>query len=65
MEMVTKDRLTMPVREYAKYSGIGINQIYAYTKRKDFPCLKVGRKLLVVTAKADEWLLQNLTTGHE
>lgn len=47
---------TLTVREAAGYTGIGINTLYRLTWTKNFPAIRVGRKVLILKDGLDEWL---------
>ncbi|MCL4584189.1 MULTISPECIES: helix-turn-helix domain-containing protein [Fusobacterium] len=51
------EKLTLTVKEAAKYTGIGISTLkYLAREHRDFPCLKVGVKLLIFKDKIGDWL---------
>lgn len=50
------NKKTITVKEFALLMGIGYIKAYELTKSKDFPCIKVGKKILVITSKIDEWI---------
>lgn len=50
------EKPTLTVKEAAGYTGIGINAIYRLTWTKDFPAIRVGRKVLILREGLDEWL---------
>ena len=51
------EKLTLTVKEYSKYTGIGILTLKQLAKQyKDFPCIKVGVKLLIIRDKIGDWL---------
>lgn len=54
--MDIKRKKTMTVKEFANYIGVGYVKAYEITKSKDFPSFKVGKKILVISSKVDEWL---------
>lgn len=51
---------TMTVRELATYMGIGLNSAYNMVRSKGFPCIKVGRKYLVITDKLSDFINNNI-----
>lgn len=55
---------TMTVKELAEYLGIGYVKAYELTRSKDFPMFKVGKKILVITSKVDEWI-ENTAIGQQ
>lgn len=54
--MDIKRKKTMTVKEFANYIGVGYVKAYEITRSKDFPSFKVGKKILVISSKVDEWL---------
>lgn len=51
------DKICMSVREASKYSGIGVNKLYALTKEPDCPfVLWIGTKRLIKKAQFDEFI---------
>ncbi len=46
---------TLTVKEFAAIYGIGINKAYDVVNVKDFPKIKVGRKIIIIASKVDEW----------
>lgn len=50
------DKKTMTVKEFAELMGIGYIKAYELTRSKGFPCIKVGKKILIITSKIDEWI---------
>lgn len=54
--MNLQNKKTMTVKEFADYIGVGYVKAYEITRSKDFPSFKVGKKILVISSKVDEWL---------
>lgn len=50
------EKKTMTVKEFAELMGIGYIKAYELTRSKGFPCIKVGKKILIITSKIDEWI---------
>lgn len=50
------DKKTMTVKEFSELMGIGYIKAYELTRSKGFPCIKVGKKILIITSKIDEWI---------
>lgn len=61
--MNLQNKKTMTVKEFADYIGVGYVKAYEITRSKDFPSFKVGKKILVISSKVDEWL--DNCTGKE
>ena len=52
------EKLTLTIKEAAATLGISLPTAYALAHSKDFPILKVGRKLLVSRNGLETWLKQ-------
>lgn len=51
--------IMLTVREAAEVSHIGVNRIRELARRRDFPALRVGRRILIHEEGFDAWLRQN------
>lgn len=51
---------TMTVKEFCKEYGLGINKGYQIVNVKNFPKIKLGRKIIIIRSKVDEWLNSNI-----
>lgn len=54
------EKKTMRVKEFAEEYGIGINSAYDIVNSVGFPKIRLGRKLLIISAKVDEWMDNNI-----
>ncbi|WP_250674120.1 helix-turn-helix domain-containing protein [Paraclostridium ghonii] len=52
----------MTVKEFAMEYGIGTNKAYEMVNTKGFPRIKVGKKILIVKDRVDEFLYSNIGT---
>ena len=50
------EKVTLSVNELAKHMGIGRNQAYALTRRKGFPALHIGTRILIPIKELENWL---------
>jgi len=50
------ERQTHTVRETAKILGINVTAAYALTRQKDFPGIRVGRRIIVSKPGLQRWL---------
>ena len=50
------DKLCITMEEARRRADVGRNTIYDWSRRADFPLLKVGRKKLVVVSAFERWL---------
>lgn len=55
MQIETNSK-TMTVREFCVEYGVGINKGYELINCEGFPMLRVGRKILIIRSKVDQWL---------
>lgn len=50
------NRKTMTVKEFCEEYSVGINKGYELINCEGFPMLRVGRKILILRSKVDQWL---------
>lgn len=50
-----KDK-TMTVKEFCGEYRVGINKGYEIINSRDFPMVRLGRKILIIRSKVDEWM---------
>ncbi|MBP3930816.1 MAG: helix-turn-helix domain-containing protein [Peptostreptococcaceae bacterium] len=55
-----QNKKLITVKEFANEYGIGTNKAYEMVNSKGFPVVKLGRKLLVIKDKVDEFLYNNV-----
>lgn len=46
----------MSVKEFCSEYNIGTNKGYEIINGKDFPMLRLGRKIIIIRSKVDEWM---------
>lgn len=49
------EKKTIDVKEFAKIYGIGITSAYNIVRYKDFPKIKVGKKIIIFKDEIDIW----------
>lgn len=54
----TKKLIT--VREMAAEWGLGVNKCYNMVNAKDFPAIRMGKKIYVIASKVDEFIEANI-----
>lgn len=54
------EKKTMRVKDFANQYNIGINAAYSIVHIEGFPKIRLGRKLLIISAKVDEWMNNNI-----
>lgn len=47
---------TMSVKEFCSEYGIGINKGYEIINSNNFPIVRLGRKIIIIRSKVDEWM---------
>lgn len=50
----TKKLIT--VKEFAKAYNLGSNKAYNLVNAKDFPCIRMGKKILIIADKVDDFI---------
>ena len=55
-----ENKKLISVKEFASEYNIGMNKAYEMVNSKGFPVVKLGRKLLVIKDKVDEFLYNNV-----
>lgn len=50
----------MTVKEFAMEYGIGTNKAYEMVNSKGFPVVRLGKKILVIRDRVDEFLYSNI-----
>ena len=56
------DKKLITVQKFASEYGIGINKSYEIVHKKDFPKVKVGRKILIIKDKVDDFFVNQIGT---
>lgn len=56
MEDGSMSNKTMTVKEFCSEYRVGINKGYEMINSTDFPMLRLGRKIIIIRAKIDEWM---------
>ena len=55
-----ENKKLITVKEFAKEYGIGTNKAYERVNSKGFPVVKLGRKILVIRDRVDEFLYKSI-----
>lgn len=55
------EKATMSVQELSAYMGISLPKAYELTRRKDFPTIRIGTRILIPVEAFKTWLLANAT----
>jgi len=51
-------KLTLTPKEAAEAMGISLPLVYSLCKQSDFPCIHIGRKIVIPTSSLSTWLNQ-------
>ena len=47
---------TMSVKEFSNAYSIGENKAYEIVNMHNFPMVRCGKKIIIISSKVDEWL---------
>lgn len=51
-----EEKKLISVKEFSKNYNVGLNKAYEIVNIPGFPCIRVGKKILVVSSKIDEFI---------
>lgn len=54
------EKKLITVKEMAENLGIGLNKAYDLVHAKGFPCIRLGKKILVVSDKVNDFIDSNI-----
>ena len=52
------EKKTYSVKETADILGLGVLAIYNLCKTPGFPCIRVGKRIIIPCDRLDEWLTE-------
>ena len=55
-----ENKKLISVKEFASEYGLGANKAYEMVNSKGFPIVKLGRKILIIKDRIDEFLYDNV-----
>ncbi|MBP3930142.1 MAG: helix-turn-helix domain-containing protein [Peptostreptococcaceae bacterium] len=55
-----QNKKLITVKEFASEYGIGTNKAYEMVNSKGFPVIRLGKKILIVRDRIDEFLYSNI-----
>ena len=58
-----QNKKLITVKEFAEKYGIGLNKAYEMANSKGFPIIRLGRKILVIKDRVDDFLYNS--TGNK
>lgn len=47
---------TLSIRQFCQIYNIGINKAYEIVNMPNFPMIRCGKKIIIISSKVDEWL---------
>ena len=53
------EKAAISIDEMSEQLGITRSQAYEIVKRKDFPCIRIGRRIIIPTVTFKEWLVES------
>lgn len=58
--MENKNLKLISVKEFCSEYGIGYNKGYQMVHSEGFPMLRLGKKILIIQSKVEEWLVSQI-----
>ncbi len=58
--MENKNLKLISVKEFCNEYGIGYNKGYQMVHSEGFPMLRLGKKILIIQSKVEEWLCSQI-----
>ena len=55
-----KKKMFMTPKEFSEEYQIGINKTYELVHRENFPKIKNGNRLLIISSQVDQWIINNI-----
>ena len=55
-----ENKKLISVKEFASEYNIGMNKAYEMVNTEGFPIVKLGRKILIIKDKVDDFLYRNI-----
>ena len=55
-----QNKKLLTVKEFANEYNIGTNKAYEMAHSKDFPMIRLGKKILIIKDRVEEWLENNI-----
>lgn len=55
-----QNKKLLTVKEFASEYNIGTNKAYEMAHSKNFPMIRLGRKILIIKDRVEEWLENNI-----
>ena len=55
-----RSKKLITVKEFAEKYGIGLNKAYEMANSKGFPIIRLGRKILVIKDRVDDFLYNSV-----
>ena len=55
-----ENKKLITVKEFIEEYGLGTNKAYEIVNSKGFPVIRLGKKILIIRDRIDEWLNDNI-----
>ncbi len=65
MNTQTVEKMTLTPDEAARQLGISKPTMYTLCGRKDFPTVKIGRKIIIPFTSLEKWLEDQANAGRD
>lgn len=60
IKKITEEKKLITVQECKELTGIGVRKIRELTHVAGFPCIRFGKKCMIVSSLIDEWIINNI-----
>lgn len=59
-QLINNNKKLITVKEFAALYGIGMNKSYEIVHKEGFPKVNIGRKILIVRDKIDDFFIKQI-----
>ena len=60
-----QNKKLLTVKEFASEQNIGTNKAYEMAHSKNFPMIRLGKKILIIKDRVEEWLENNIGNSFQ
>lgn len=60
IEKITKEKKLITIKECSTLTGIGERKLRELVHVSGFPCIRFGKKCMIVSSLIDEWLINHI-----
>lgn len=57
---VSEEKKLITIKHCSELTGIGERKLRELTHIAGFPCIRLGKKCMVVSSRIDEWIINNI-----